>query len=94
VLKSAGSLMAPTSLRQGFKRVCIIKLLKGMDKVGVGGDYPLVEEQIPGADGGTSVIEADKGDSGINLCAQVKGNGGHHVVDMDWEWRKTGAACC
>jgi hypothetical protein len=74
-----------------FKRVCVIELLEGMDKVRVGHDHPLVEEEVARTDGGTSVIETHKGHSGVKGMPQVNSNHGHQVVDADWERRKTGA---
>jgi hypothetical protein len=49
-----------------------------------------VEEKVARADGGTSVIEAHKGDSSVKGMPKVNGNGRHQVVDTDWERRKMG----
>jgi hypothetical protein len=50
-----------------------------------------VEEEVARTDGGTSVIEANKGDSSMKGVPQVDSNVMHQVVDTDWERHKMGA---
>jgi hypothetical protein len=75
----------------GFEWVGVVELFIGMDNLGVGGDDPLVECQIPSGHGGACVIQTIEGDGASSGGSQVECDGGKLVIDSDWERFWSGA---
>jgi hypothetical protein len=61
LVKIGRVLLDATNELAGLKWVGVVELLVPVNQVGVGGDNPLVEDQITRADGGARVIQTDKG---------------------------------
>jgi hypothetical protein len=68
-----------------LERVGIVKLLVRMDNAGIGGDHPLVKEQVARADGSAGIVKADEGHRDSRAGPEEEGDGGHGVVDADRE---------
>ena len=70
----------------GFERVGVVKLFIRMYQLGIGGDDPSVEGEVPSGHGGAGVVEAIEADGASCGSSQVDGDGWELVVDSDGEW--------